>query len=63
MSVRTRIVLGTLCTFNALLLVVIGAIALGFVDGRAGPVGAASFWTAAASLLLLARRLRRDSEW
>ena len=62
MSVRTRIVLGTLWTFNALLLVAVGVIAFLFVDGRAGPIGAVLFWMSAAALLVLARRMRR-TDW
>jgi hypothetical protein len=62
-SVRTRIVLGTLCTWNAALLIALGFIALRYVDGVAGPIGAALFWVSAWSLFALARRLRRATDW
>src|ERR1051325_3118666 len=39
-SVRTRIVLGSLCRWNAGLLIALGVIALFYVDGAAGKVGA-----------------------
>ena len=63
MSVRTRIALGTLCSFNAITLVVIGFVSLLFVDGASGPVGAALFWLGGGALLALARRLRRETDW
>ena len=62
MSVRARIVLGTLCTFNAAVLVALGVIAFRFVDGRAGKVGALLFGASATVLVVLARRLRSE-DW
>ena len=58
-----RIVLGTLCVFNALLCVVIGGAALFFVDGRAAPLLACAFWFGAGLLTGLARHLRKGTEW
>ena len=63
MSVHTRIVLGTLCVFNALILIVLGFASLRFVDGVAGPIVAGCFWLAAGGLLGLSRRLRKGTEW
>ncbi|HEY2814816.1 MAG TPA: hypothetical protein VGJ03_15225 [Acidimicrobiales bacterium] len=63
MLVRTRIILGTLCTFNAMVLLALGALSLRFVDGDAGPIGATLFWAGAISLLVIAHRLRRDTDW
>jgi len=62
MSVRSRIVLGTLCTFNALILCVLGGVSFRYVDGHAGSIGAVLFWTAAASLFVLARHLRAQTD-
>ena len=58
-----RIALGTLCIFNAMILVVLGFAALFFVDGRAAGVLGAGFWVAAGTLSALARRLRSGTEW
>jgi hypothetical protein len=58
-----RIVLGTLCMFNALILVVLGFAAFFFVSGRAAPLLAAAFWVASGLLLGLARHLRKGTEW
>ena len=63
MSVQTRIVLGTLSLFNALLLVILGFGSLTFVNGSPGPLLAGCFWLFAGSLLGLARWLRRGTEW
>ena len=63
MSVQMRIALGTICVFNALILVVLGGAALFFVDGRAAPLIACAFWFGAGLLLGLARHLRRGTEW
>jgi hypothetical protein len=62
-SVRTRIVLGTLCTWNGGLLFALGVMSLIYVDGLAGKAGAVFFWAAGWSLLALARRLRRATDW
>ena len=62
-SVRTRIALGTLCVFNAFTLTVLGGIALFYVDGAAGPIGAAACWLFAAGLWELAHHLRRSTDW
>lgn len=63
MSVRARIALGTLCMFNGCTLVVLGLIALRFVDGVAAPLGAAGLWVAAGGLFGVARRLRKSTDW
>ena len=63
MSVQTRIVLGTLCVFNALILMILGVGAGFVVNGVAGPVVAGTFLCLAALLFGLARRLRKGTEW
>jgi len=63
MSVRMRIALGTLCICNAAILVALGAGALLFVNGPAGPVLTGGFWFAAGGLAGISRRLRRGTEW
>ena len=63
MSVQMRIALGTLCVFNAAILVVLGAAAFIFVDGRVGVLLAGIFWAGTALLLGLARHLRKGTEW
>ena len=62
-SVRTRIVLGTLCTWNGAILLGLGVISLLYVNGLPGPIGAALFWIAAWTLFALARRLRKATDW
>ena len=63
MSVSTRIVLATLCVFNAFTLTALGAGAVFVVNGAAGPIIASCFWLAAIVLFGLSRRLRRGTEW
>jgi hypothetical protein len=63
MSVRTRIILGTLSFFNAALLVAIGVGCVAFVNGVAGAILAGIFWFVAGALFALARRLRKATEW
>ncbi len=63
MSAQTRLVLATLCVFNAFSLALLGAGTLAFVDGFARVVGAALMWVAAALLAVIAHRLRNDVEW
>lgn len=63
MSVRTRIVLGTLSFFNAWLLAALGFGSLAFVNGAAGAILAGLLWFCAGALFALARRLRRATEW
>ena len=63
MSLRARIALGTLCMFNGVVLTALGVMALRYVDGRAGPVGAVLFWVGAACLFSMARRLRKTTDW
>jgi hypothetical protein len=62
-SVQMRIALGTLCVFNAVIIIVLGVAALFFVNGRAAPLLACAFWFAAGLLLGLARHLRKGTEW
>jgi hypothetical protein len=62
-SVQMRIALGTLCVFNAAILVVLGAAAVVFVDGRVGPLLAGAFWAGSGLLFGLARHLRKGTEW
>ena len=63
MSIASRIVLGTLAFFNALIFVVLGATAMWFVNGAAGPILGGCFWLFAGMLFGLARWLRRGTEW
>ena len=63
MSLRMRIALGTVSTFNAILLGLLGLVALLYVDGAAGPIGAGALWLGSGGLLGLARWLRRGTEW
>ena len=62
-SVRTRIVLGTLCTCNGAILLALGVMSLLYVNGLPGPAGAAMFWIGAWTLFALARRLRKATDW
>jgi hypothetical protein len=62
-SVGTRIVLSTICVFNALILVVVGFLAWFFVDGSGAPIVAALSWLAALTLVMLSRILRRGPEY
>jgi hypothetical protein len=62
-SVQMRIALGTLCIFNAVILVVLGGAAFLFVNGGAAPLLGAAFWLAPGMLLSLARHLRKGTEW
>lgn len=63
MSVYTRIVLATLCVFNAFILTTLGAGAVFVVNGAAGPMIAGCFWLFAVALFGLSRRLRKGTEW
>ena len=63
MSVQMRIALGTICVFNAVLLVALGAGAVVFVSGGAAELLAAAFWFGAGLLFGLSRHLRRGTEW
>jgi hypothetical protein len=58
-----RIALGTLCMFNAMIVVVLGFAALFFVNGGAAPLLAGAFWLAAGFLVGVARHLRKGTEW
>jgi hypothetical protein len=63
MSTQTRLVLATLCVFNAASLTLLGIGSLAFVDGAARVILAALLWIAAAGLAMVAHRLRNDVEW
>jgi hypothetical protein len=63
MSVQTRLVLATLCVFNACSLTLLGIGSLAFVDGPARVIVATGMWIAAAALAVIAHRLRNDVEW
>jgi hypothetical protein len=63
LPVRTRLVLRTLAVFNGGLLVVLGAISLGYVDRPAGPIGAGCLWLASGFLFGLAHALGRGTGW
>ena len=63
MSVQTRIVLGTISFFNALILIVLGAGSAFFVNGAAGPVLAGCLWFLAGLLLAVSRRMRKGTGW
>ena len=55
--------LSTLCVFNAIILLILGAGSLGFVDGRDAFALAAAMWIAAIVLFTLSHGLRRESDW
>jgi hypothetical protein len=61
--VQTRIVLATLCVFNAVILALLGFGSIVFVDGAERFLLSAVLWVASALLFRLARRLRRGTEW
>lgn len=63
MSPQTRLVLATLCVFNACMLTLLGIGSLAFVDGLARVIVASVLWIAAATLAVIAHRLRNDVEW
>jgi hypothetical protein len=63
MSLQSRIVLGTLSFFNALLLMTVGLGSAVFVNGVAGAIIAGCLWFLAGVLFALARRLRNGSGW
>jgi hypothetical protein len=62
-SVQTRLVLATLCVFNGVMLVALGAGSVVFVDGAARFGLAGAMWAAAGALFVVARRLRQGVEW
>jgi hypothetical protein len=62
-SIRTRLVLSTLCVFNAIILLLLGAGSLSFVDGRTRFALATTMWLAAIVLLALSHGLRRGTDW
>jgi hypothetical protein len=62
-SAYTRIVLATLCVFNAFTLTALGAGAVFVIDGTARLIVAGCFWSAAIVLFGLSRRLRKGTEW
>jgi hypothetical protein len=62
-SPQTRIVLSTLCVFNAIILGVLGVGCVAYVDGPLRFPLAAAMWLAAATLVSLSHRLRRGVDW
>ena len=63
MSVRARLVLSTLCVFNAIILLILGTGSLVFVDGGTRYALAAAMWITAIILLSLSHGLRRGTDW
>ena len=63
MTAQTRVVLGSLCVFNGIILVLVGVGAVVFVDGTVRLAVAGGIWLVAVGLFALARRLREDVEW
>jgi hypothetical protein len=63
MSTQTRIALGTLCVFNVLILMMLGAGVVRFVNGAAGPILASCLWLTASALIVLSRSLCNRTEW
>lgn len=55
--------LGTLCFFNALILIALGMGSVIFVNGAPGPILAGCLWFFAGLLIGLSRRLRNGTEW
>jgi hypothetical protein len=62
-SVRARLVLSTLCVFNAIILAILGIGSLVFVDGGTRYVLAAAMGIGAILLVALSRGLRRGADW
>jgi hypothetical protein len=63
MSVQTRLVLSTICVFNAIILTALGMGSAVYIDGALRFVVGAGMWVAAAILLRISRWLRRGVEW
>jgi hypothetical protein len=63
MSVQARLVVGTLCVCNGVILVAVGLLAFVYVDGTSGKVAAALLWFAAGALWSIARRLHQADAW
>ena len=57
------LVLSTLCVFNTIILLLLGAGSLVFVDGRTSLHLAAALWIAAILLFTLSHGLRRGADW
>jgi hypothetical protein len=62
-SVQARLVVGTLCVCNGVILLAVGGLAFAYVDGAAGKVVAVCCWLCSLVLFGVSRRLRRDNEW
>jgi hypothetical protein len=62
-SVQARLVVGTLCVCNGVILIAVGLLSFAYVDGTAGKVVAGVCWLAAGFLFGMARKLRRADEW
>jgi len=63
MSIHTRIVLGTLSFFNALILIALGAGSVFYVNRVAGPFLGGCLGFLAGVLMSLSRWLRKGTEW
>jgi hypothetical protein len=57
-SLETRLVLGAICAFNAVIMLALSGVAFEFVNGRPGVVGAVLFIVGSAMLFTAAHRLR-----
>ena len=58
-----RLMLGTIAMFDAVLVALVGIVALFYVDAPAGPLLGASCFVAAGVLVALSRRLDRPHRW
>jgi hypothetical protein len=57
-SLETRLVLGAICAFNAVIMLALAVISFEYVNGRAGDVGAIVFSVGSIALFALSHRLR-----
>ncbi len=63
LSARSRVVVHTICVFDAVILFVVGVILALFVDRPAGPIAGAVSWVGAGGLLALAGWIDRQGDW
>ena len=58
-----RLMLGTIAMFDAVLVTLVGIVALFYVDAPAGPLIGAACFVAAGTLVALSRHLDRPHRW
>jgi hypothetical protein len=62
-SLRARLVVQSLCVWNAFVLAVVGLVFLLFADRPAGPIVAVACWVAAYGLVRIGRWAARGTGW